>query len=568
MRKEKTGFPSIDKTHLKGVSFSKRYPLILPLNMFGTFLLVNSKRLEETAVIQGDSSHTKGELKNDVWTMIKGLAGIKIHPGDVMVISAPNSYEGIVLTLAANASGIKVVYENSVGTEAQLHETLMSHGANVLVTTDKTVAYAINLFETTTELRAVIDLSRKGVGKGIKYELGRKYVTYDWLKNVANASKLDVTSLVRRHLFGKKDAIFLQTSGSTAGVPKYPVFTNENVFAALMYAKNSTGTNMNDAEVKKVLCILPYRLPYGWMTIFVNLLGGNPVELATGASPEDIGRYYLSKPSYIYGTPLIFRNFMDNTPGDADLSFLKAFFVSGFSISEEWYKEGIDYLRSHNSDAEIRNNYGIGEALCIGTASDGVPHREGTSGKFYVGPEWVIVDEDLKEVPYGVKGEALLRSKSLFSHYFKDEEATKNAFVEYQGKKYYRTGDYVSLSEDGYVTFYGRKKRFYQPLGATDKVNCETIEKALLSFPSLVKECAVVIFSPDGSHETSRAFVVTQKLSNASPEVLMKCLRSKLLDYQLPVGITLLDKLPLMESGKVDYKKLETMCKTSTENRS
>ena len=97
--------------------------------------------------------------------------------------------------------------------------------------------------------------------------------------------------------------VYLKTSGSTSGKPKTLPFSNRAIFAALIYAANSTGTKTRDESVTRALCNAPYQHGYGWMPMFVNIMGGNPVILA-GATAKDVAGDYKLKPSYIYGTPL------------------------------------------------------------------------------------------------------------------------------------------------------------------------------------------------------------------------------------------------------------------------
>ena len=564
-----TGYPSIDRTHLQGIDESMLNPTIFPISLLALFMYINGHDMDAVAIERDGKSYTRSQLRDDSLILAKGLCLLGLKPGEVLTIATPNLYEGIALSMAANAIGIRFAYANHLGDPEQLIEQLSDelnlYESSAVVVHEKYEQFAKELFRRAPKLRRVISIEPSEHRYNIGHEViaDARYIEYDVLMATATASELDISGLIEEYSRSDQDAFYLQTSGSTSGRPKGLIFGNEAVFAALMYAKNSTGTNTHDKNVSKVLCILPYRLPYGWMTIFVNLIGGNKVELATGASPKDIGHYHRTKASYIYGTPLIFRNFMDETPPEADLSFLVAFFCSGFAMSEEEYQEGTTYIRAHGSNGEIRNNYGIGEGLCIGTASDGVPHRPGTSGKFYIGPTWVIVDERGNEVKYDEAGELLVKSRSLFRGYFKDPEATRKAFTEFKGERFFRTGDYLKLSRDGYVTFIGRKKRFYQPLGATDKVNCETIERALLKEIDIVETCAVVICSPDGKHETSKAFVVLRKKKSPSEQLyneLFKRIKKTLLPYQLPSDIVFLDQLPVMKSGKIDYTLLQSMC--------
>ena len=596
-----TGYPSRDRKHLKGVSFAKLHPLIILMSLFKLFTMINGKVLDEIAISRGSVSYTRRQVRDDALLMMKALSALGLVAGDTLSIATPNLVEGIILTLAANAIGIKVAYHNG-DDEAfeQLCEELVMHGSKAVVVYDEDTKYAKRLTKAVPTLETVINISSDGVENGYEAisedkemvwaaqihewkhaekEIGPpsvlfrafkvtkhyrrcRFVSYSSMRFIASFNNEKIEPKIRKNLTNRKGLIFLQTSGSTSGKPKYPVFSNRSVVAALTYAANSTGTERHDKNVKKVLCVLPYRLPYGWMTIFVNLLGGNRVELATGATPEDIGHYWGLKPSYIYGTPQMFSDFMEQTPDDADLSFLVAFFCSGFATSESKIQKGYDFLRAHNSEAEIRVNFGIGEMMCVGTASDNFEHVPGSSGKFYYGPTWVIVDENLHEVKYGEIGEILVRSKSAFLGYYNDPEATEQAFVTYRGKKFYRTGDFAMLAQDGNVYYHGRKKRFYQPRGATDKVNCETIERALDDI-EMVKRNAVVICSLDGKSETSQAFVVLRDGLEASDELkvrILELLKQRLLKFQMPSRVEFVDQLPEMKSGKINYSLLESLC--------
>ncbi|MDO5452108.1 MAG: fatty acid--CoA ligase family protein, partial [Candidatus Saccharibacteria bacterium] len=450
------------------------------------------------------------------------------------------------------------VYLNNLASTDQIISELTAHKTTFLAVYERDEDFANTVITNVPSLRRIININPSTPSAILEFT----FLPYDAFLKHAKYFRGNIQSVLAKHLFSRQDAIFLQTSGSTSGRPKSLPFSDENVFAALIYAANSTGTKTNDQTVKKVLCALPYRLPYGWMTIFVNLLGGNLVELALGTTTEHIAEYWKTKASYIYGTPQMWQDFIDNTPDDVNLSFLEAFFVAGFSISEAQFQAGTEWLRRHNCSGELRNNYGIGEALCVGTASDGVPHRPNTCGKFYIGPKYLIVDDNLREVAYDEIGELLVHSKSLCNGYFNDPATTTDAFIQHHGKRFFRSGDYFSLSKDGYVTFVGRKKRFYQPQGAPDKVNCETIERAISDITLLVKECVVVIYSPDDKSESSCAFIVPQKGLTPNSDLrdqIFRRLNEGLLNYQLPSKILFLDDLPLMKSGKPNYTKLREL---------
>ena len=544
----KTGYPSIDRCHLQGVPEEKLHPKIYPMSILATFLKVNEEHLDETAIEVNGEKYSKGTVKQDSIRVAQLLLSIGLVAGDTVAIVATNCYEGIITTIGANAIGIKVAMLEPQN-ETLLEEELEDHQPKFVLTKGKSASWITNHITPHPCVKRCLDVDSLESLHRFSYALASSELPL----NI-------VESEIKKHsLTDDEPMLFLKTSGSTSGRPKTLPFSNKAIFASLIYASNSTGTKTRDASVSRVLCNAPYQHGYGWMTMFVNLMGGNQVVLVGGAK-EDVANYYKLRPSYIYGTPLALKQFMELTPDDANLSCLSAFFCAGASMSEEEYQEGATWLKKHNSSCEIRNNYGISEALCIGTASDGIPHLPGTSGKFYVGPEWLLVDEDLKEVKYGEVGEALVSAESLCQGYFNEPEATKEAFIQRDGKTFFRSGDYMSLTEDGYVHFIGRKRRFFFAEGVTDKVNCETIEQALSDLVS-VKAAAVIIVKDEKGIEGAKAFVSLENhrnRQNAEAEI-RAALKKTLQSYQLPREIEILDEIPLMSSGKINYQLLETM---------
>lgn len=520
------------------------------LTMFQTFLLINKKTMQEPIISYAGRLIRKNELKRDVEVMMKALIILGLKPGELLMLHMPLIPEGIVLTFAANALGIRVAYANYEGPEEELREEVVRYSAKVVA----------RYYEAYGDEPAKIHFESGSVNIYL--------AEYKNLYHLAVTAYVDPRLMRLKTVFTRAPMIFLQTSGSTAVRPKGLPFSNWNIFWSLVYAAKSTGTTTHSTEVKKALCVLNFRHPYGWMPLFVNVMGGNRVELAAGATPEHIAKWYLSEPSYIYGTPQFLREFIARTPADVDLSFLRAFFCAGDSTEEELFAEFAEFCRQHNaSQAEIRNNYGAGELLCVGTTSDGIPHRPGASGKFYSGPglEWLIVDEDLNPVPPGVSGEIIVHSRTMIKEYYQNPEETAKVFRQLNGKTYYLTGDYASLDADGYVYILGRKKRFYQPRGATDKVNCETIEHALLAAHDLVADAGVVIYYLPDKSKSSCAYVVPAPGVAPSADTrrqIMAFLGARLRPFQLPTALEFLDALPMLGSGKVNYPELERLCRS------
>lgn len=547
-----TGYPSIDKIHLQGIPEEKLHPEILPVSMFATFMKINGEHMDEVAVEADGKVYTKKNLGDDAIKFASWLLKSGIRAGDKIVIVTPNSYEGIVAMFGANAIGVAVVMTHPID-EADIepfYEELNMHHPKMVLFYDNSAAF-MNAVQAYAEYIKVV-LAAKPVGSYTEQCLG--------FRSTIDATEVSQETMLEidKHSLSPNDEpmLYLKTSGSSSK-PKTLPFSNRAVVAALIYILNSSKTDTRDKRIKKALCQASYYHGYGWMAVFMNIIAGNTVALV-GAAPEDIAKYYEFKPSIIYGSPLTLKQFMRLTPENADISSVTAFYCAGAVLHERDYEEGIKYFRSRGSQAEIHNNYGISEGMCIGTVNDHNAHIPGTSGKFYIGPEWLIVDENDDEVKYDEIGELVVSSASLCQGYFNNEEATRRAFFKKDGKTFFRTGDCVSLREDGYVSFVGREKRFFMAEGIFEKVNCEVVEEVISKLPEVYQNAVIV--TPD---ETGCKAFVALKFGVMPGESVKRKFReslaSLLKSYQMPREIIFVDKIPMMKSGKVDYKKLETM---------
>jgi long-chain acyl-CoA synthetase len=93
----------------------------------------------------------------------------------------------------------------------------------------------------------------------------------------------------------------------------------------------------------------------------------------------------------------------------------------------------------------ILEGYGMTETTAAATLNTPGGFRFGTVGRALPDAELAIADD----------GEVLLRGPHVFPGYFRDEEATREAFTD---DGWLRSGDLGSIDEDGYLRITGRKK--------------------------------------------------------------------------------------------------------------
>lgn len=150
-------------------------------------------------------------------------------------------------------------------------------------------------------------------------------------------------------------------------------------------------------------------------------------------------------------------------------------------------------------------------------------------------------------------GELHLGGDRVFSGYWKNGAVEPRATIQVSGTDFYPTGDFVRQQVDGALEFIERRDDQVKIRGI--RVEIQEINKAIAKLPG-VKE--VVTLASKGDHETKRlkSFIVGQGLD---AQALKKALQQWVPDYMIPEEIHLLEKFPVTENFKIDYKKLNLL---------
>ena len=152
------------------------------------------------------------------------------------------------------------------------------------------------------------------------------------------------------------------------------------------------------------------------------------------------------------------------------------------------------------------------------------------------------------------KGEICIGGTGLAAGYYKDEERTKEKFVNYtltDGRSIllYKTGDIGYFGEDGELYFAGRGDNQIKHRGY--RIELEEIEACGGAFEGVDRGCC--IYNPEKE-------VITFFYEGRTEKTKVKeNFRKKLASYMVPGKVVKLDKLPLMAGGKIDRKALSKL---------
>jgi acyl-CoA synthetase (AMP-forming)/AMP-acid ligase II len=149
----------------------------------------------------------------------------------------------------------------------------------------------------------------------------------------------------------------------------------------------------------------------------------------------------------------------------------------------------------------------------------------------------------------GVPGEVVYRSPVVTAGYYRDEEATKDAFRD----GWFHSGDVCTYDEDGLRIMVDRSKDVVKSGG--ENVSSLRVEAVLHLHPD-VQKAAVVGLPHERWGEAVTAFVIPAPGSEPDPDELVAFARETLAGFEAPKRIVLVDDLPVTVGGKVLKYKL------------
>ncbi|CAA9276524.1 MAG: Polyketide synthase modules and related proteins, partial [uncultured Corynebacteriales bacterium] len=201
--------------------------------------------------------------------------------------------------------------------------------------------------------------------------------------------------------------------------------------------------------------------------------------------------------------------------------------------------------------AELWNTYGPTEATIQCTAHRITAADTGAVpiGRPLPGNRAYVLDAAGRLAPPGVTGELWIGGVGVAAGYRDRPEATAAAFVEdpfVPGGRCYRTGDLARWTDDLRIEFVGRRDHQVKVRG--HRIELGEVESALHEQPG-VDRAAVAVRGEAG-------LVGYLSPAGVDPTVVEHALRERLPEYMVPRRWVALDRLPLLDSGKVDRRAL------------
>jgi fatty-acyl-CoA synthase len=174
----------------------------------------------------------------------------------------------------------------------------------------------------------------------------------------------------------------------------------------------------------------------------------------------------------------------------------------------------------------------------------------------------VVDPETLAEMPVGEVGEIIMSGPMIFNGYWQQPEATANAFVMIDGKKFFRSGDLGRMDEEGYFFITDRLKRMINASGF--KVWPSEVELMLYKHPAVQEACVIATHDAYRGETVKAVVVLRANAKDTQPQAIIDWAREQMAAYKVPRVVTFIDALPKSGSGKVMWRLLQDQEKAAT----
>jgi len=333
--------------------------------------------------------------------------------------------------------------------------------------------------------------------------------------------------------------VILFTSG-TEGVPKGVVLSHRNVLSNVAQAEARIDFGRED----KLFMALPSFHSFGFM-------GGIVLPLISGV------------PTYFYPSPLHYRTVPELVYGIcATYMFGTDTFLAGYARMANPYdfrslryivagaepiKEATRRIYLEKFGMRILEGYGVTETSPVLALNTPMFNKFGTVGRLLPGMQARL--EKVEGVEEG--GRLFVRGPNVMLGYLR---ADKPGVLEPPPEGWYDTGDIVTIDEQGYIAIKGRAKRFAKVGG--EMISLAAVEMlAAELWPNYV---SAVVAVPD-DRKGERLILVTDKHSATRSEFQAYARSKHASELMSPAQVIVLDKLPLLGSGKPDLQALQKL---------
>ena len=499
---------------------------------------------------------TYAELEDEVLRAAMALRKLGVKAGDRVALILPNCPQHVVAFYAALRIGAIVVEHNPLYTARELRHQFEVHEAVVAIVWDK-VADIVADFPSDIAPRAIVAVRLPDALPLLKRVAMRLPVPAARASREAMTAKPSARGIrswktwVKERRLPKKwpapgldDTALLQLTSGTTGTPKAAILSHRNLRSNAAQGR-AWVPGLKEGE-ETFYAVLPMFHAYG-LTLcltFAISIGARVVLFPKFDVDMVVAAAKSSPPTFLPGVPPIYDALARATSRKGvDLSTIR------FAISGAMSLPVATVARWEEATGGLLvEGYGMTETSPVALGNPiGHTRRPGTVGVPFPSTEIRVVDPEdpASDRAIGEAGELLIRGPQVFGGYWRRPDETAAVMLE---GGWLRTGDIVTVSEDGFVTVIDRVKELIITGGFN--VGPSEVEQVLIQHPDVADAAVVGLPRPSGGEDVVAAVVVAAGAAFDANALRDFC-RSHLTAYKVPRRVVQVDDLPRSQIGKV-----------------
>ena len=508
---------------------------------------------------------TYAKLKNEVDILARGLLGLGFKKGERIGIWSTNNIEWLILQMATAQIGVLLVNINPAYRPLELGYALQQSEVNglFLIPKFRSSDYVSMLTEMIPELKAhkPDNLSSQD------FNFLKRIVLFDpaapentqrpysgfttWQEVIKVAENIAPQKLQETtDLLDIDDAINIQYTSGTTGLPKAVVLTHHNILNNAFFSALAMEFTQDDCLAVPV----PFYHCFGM--VLANLLCFSVgASLVIPCEHFDAGKVLNAIDSEqctgVHGVPTMFIAELEHTDFKKyNLTSLRTGIMAGAPCPPELVKRVMHEMHC----LQILIGYGETEAsplTHLTSINDSAKRRIQTVGRNLPYQEVKVVDVNTRQVlPIGKVGEIYFRGYHIMKGYYGDPKATEKALDE---GGWLASGDLGAMDADGYIKITGRLKEMI--IRGGENIYPREIEDYIFTHPK-VEEVAVFGIPDKYYGEEVMAWIQLHKGMVATADEISDFCKGKIAHFKIPKYIWFVKEFPMTVTGKLQKYRM------------
>ena len=527
---------------------ARRYPDKAALVFFGTVL-------------------TYSELLQKAERLAQCLRGLGVEKGERVMLCMQNCPQLVIAHFAILRANAVVVPVNPMNRAEELKHYITDPDARIAITTADLAAELVRASDAldakdrlhcliTTQFGDAFDADVVGddapPAAWSQWLLGRHRApelqggqVLDWNVALEAGGELPTLSV------GPADLAILPYTSGTTGLPKGCMHPHSSI----MHNAVASGMWGNGSAENVVLVVVPMFHITGMVSVMHSSIRAGATMVVMPRWDRDLAGRLISRWRVTHWTniPTMVIDLLAS-PHFASYDLSSLVYIGGGGAA---MPQAVAQRLLEQFGLRYIEGYGLTETAAPSHSNPPDAPKQQCLGIPFMGTDARVIDpETLQQMPVGEAGEIVMHGPEVFNGYWKRPDATAAAFIELDGKLFFRSGDLGRVDEDGYFFLTDRLKRMINASGF--KVWPAEVEALMYRHPAIQEAC--VISTPDSYRgESVKAVVVLRSTHKdlVTEQGIVDWCRENMAVYKVPRVVQFAEALPKSGAGKVMWRTLQ-----------